>query len=171
MPPDGNQREKGASVIGRRRSSFVAPSKTPSSHLKNAPVPQHLAQQGLVELEQHARLGPPRDHQVATLGVGREERHFFGFVERAKEEQLCRFLKAKRERVFFSKSFFSSSSLSLLSLFFARELAGRGLCVSRALSRESSQLSSSLRTHQEQRNQKRGALYSRCKEERRRRPD
>lgn len=61
-----------------------------SLHRTNAPVPQHLAEHSLVELEKQARLWPPGDDEVATLGVRREERHLFCLLgsERKKKKQL-----------------------------------------------------------------------------------
>ena len=95
-----------------------------SFKIKNAPVLQHLAQQALVELEQHAGIGPPRDHEVATLGVGREERHFCLLFFLPREKQLRQFFE--REFFVFSVlfSFFSSFTLLLsLSLSFSLSLS------------------------------------------------
>lgn len=91
----------------------------------NAPVPQHLAEHCLVELKQDARLGPPGDHEVATLGVRREERHaFFVFSLESSddEKQLRRFLKAS----FFLFLFFLSLSLSRYSFSLFKERASQG---------------------------------------------
>ena len=136
-PGPGNPKgRKGASVV-----VVVAPPpsiKTQSFRIqkkKNAPIPQHLAEHGLVELEQHARIGPPGDHEVATLGVRREERHFFRLPFRQsramQKNSSVDFLKAS---FFFFVFLFSSLSLCYsLTLFFLsslslrRELAKGGL--------------------------------------------
>lgn len=109
----------------------------PSIPFSNSPVPQHLSQHRLVQLEQHAGLGPPGDHQVAALGVGGEERH--GFLFRVRE-RVCFLLSPcfektapsifERQRFFFP-FFFFASSLPLLSLsnsLSSKERASPGGC-------------------------------------------
>jgi hypothetical protein len=101
--------------------TVVAPHQKKHHSNENAPVPQHLDQQALVQLEQHARIGPPRDHELATLGVGREERHFvslFPASGRARNSSR-RFLK----EFFFSKSFFFFSLFFFSTLSLSRSLA------------------------------------------------
>lgn len=50
------------------------------SKQKHSPVPQHLAQHALVQLQEHARLRDASDDEVAALGVRREQGHCSFFV-------------------------------------------------------------------------------------------